>query len=74
MVLNFKDLDKVVNEANPVKSGLVKRREGLEQDMLALIALSQELRNCLLRGQGCLKLTQDITLRRNILVHSVRMV
>lgn len=49
MVLNFKNLNKVVNEANPVESGLIKGRKGLEEDMFALIALSQELRNGLLR-------------------------
>jgi hypothetical protein len=43
VIFELKNLDKIMQKADPVKSGLVKRGEGLKKHMLALVALGEEL-------------------------------
>jgi hypothetical protein len=42
VVFELKNLDKVMQKADPVEGGLVKRGEGFKKHMLALVALGEE--------------------------------
>jgi hypothetical protein len=73
VIFELKNLDKIMQKADSVKSGLVKRGEWLKKHMLALVALGEELWDGLLWSKGVL-CKRKVTLRRKILVHYARMV
>ncbi len=73
VVFEFKNLNKIMQKADSVECGLVKRGERLKKHMLALVALGEEFWDGLLWIKGVLD-KRKVTLRRKILAHYARMV